>query len=372
MVNRLKADRLSLEMSTYMKFLHKEGNDSITTLWRKYGIPNNVSRATIHRHATAQIKPLNGVAKKGSGGRKEKLTDRHKRRLLRVFWQARNRNANFTSKKVQLDAGLSAVCSNRTVRRTLIANKLYYLQARKKGLLTKDDLKKRVKFARQLTNNNHNTLDYWSNTIAFYFHGTGFVHKTNPEDQAVAPMRRIWRRKGEGLQPGCTAKGSKAGYNGRVANFFVSISHGKGVISCVQYLDTLTGKMFSDFIKDKFTDIFDNSNNPASRIFLQDGDPRQNSKIARNTLDQMGMQCHSIPARSPDLNPIENVFHLVDNVLREEAIQKNIVSETFEAFSARVANSMLNFPSDVINRVIESMPNRINMVLKYKGQRLRY
>ena len=360
-------------MSAYIKFLHQQGNQSITDIYRKYGRDNNVSRATVGRHASSQINILNGVIrKKSNAGRKKLLSQRDIRNVLRVFQQARSQNPNFTSKKIQLEAGLNGLCSNRTVRRALNANALYYLQPRKKGLLSKKDLKDRVAFARNVKKRNLNNIEHWTNGIAFYFDGTGFVHKTHPADQATAPKGRIWRKIGEGLHQGCTAKGSKAGYNGRVAHFFVSISYGKGVISCIQYLDTLTGAMFSQFMKDNFKDIFAKCGNSGSCTFLQDGDPRQNSKLAKDTMRSLGIECYGIPARSPDLNPIENVFHLVDIALAEEAVKKNIISETFEEFSTRVRNCMLTFSTDTIDRILESMPKRIDLIIKCKGRRLKY
>ena len=310
--------------------------------------------------------------KKSNAGRKKLLSARDRRRVMRTFQELRRKNANFSSKKIQLHAGLTCSCSNRTIRRCLNAHQFFYLQPRKKGLLTEKDLKNRVRFAKDLKKSKLTSIEFWTKRIAFYFDGTGFIHKTHPADQATAPRGKIWRQKGEGLAPGCTAKGSKAGYNGRVAHFFVSICYGKGVISCIQYKDTLTGEMFAKFIRDNFKDIFAKCSNPQSRIFLQDGDPRQNSQVAKRTMERHRYKCQSIPARSPDLNPIENVFHLVDSALREEATMKNISHETFEEFSSRVQQCMMNFPTDVIDRIIDSMPKRIDMIITNKGYRLKY
>ena len=369
MVNKKKCDRLSVEMSTYLKFLHVEGKVGIRQLWRRYG--DHASLATIYRHATAQLNPVNGV-EKATLGRKRVISDRDKRNLMRVFTKNRNTCSNFTSKRLLLEAGLTGVCHNRTLRRYLNHEGYFYLQSRKKGLLLESDLKKRLNFAKQLIKDGNNKLSYWTEDIAFFFDGTSFVHKTNPEDQAVAPKARVWRKKEEGLKRGCTAKGSKAGYGGQVAHFFVSISHNKGVISCEQYFDRLTGKMFMEFVNAEFRRIFSSSKNPNSTLFLQDGDPRQNSKIAQNAFSNLGIKCFAIPPRSPDLNPIENFFHLVNLELHEQAIKAKIVHETFEQFSTRVRNCMLNFPINLIDNIIESMPKRIHIIIKNKGERLKY
>ena len=80
----------------------------------------------------------------------------------------------------------------------------------------------------------------------------------------------------------------------------------------------------------------------------------------------------SIPARSPDLNPIENLFHLVKNQLNNDAIVQNIKKENFQEFSARVQSTILNFDNIVIDKIIESTSNRVELVVNRKGKRIRY
>ena len=85
--------------------------------------------------------------------------------------------------------------------------------------------------------------------------------------------------------------------------------------------EKLNGKFFADFIKREFPKCFANSPNPTGKIFLQDGDPSQNSKAAMAALKKIGGKKFAIPPRSPDLNPIENIFHLVRRQLRYEAME---------------------------------------------------
>ena len=37
------------------------------------------------------------------------------------------------------------------------------------------------------------------------------------------------------------------------------------------------------------------------------------------------------PPRSPDINPIENMFHLIRRQLTEDALQHNIIKETLNS-----------------------------------------
>ena len=90
--------------------------------------------------------------------------------------------------------------------------------------------------------------------------------------------------------------------------FFVAISLGTGFCYCKHY-EEFSGKLFAEFIENNFLEIFKNSCNPTRNVFVQDGDPSQNSKAAKTALSKIGAVQFSIPPRSPDLNPIENVFN---------------------------------------------------------------
>jgi len=58
--------------------------------------------------------------------------------------------------------------------------------------------------------------------------------------------------------------------------------------------------------------------------WLQDRDPRQNSKAAQKSWKELGCTMFSITARSPDLNPIENMFHIVRRQLKDDTLEKKI------------------------------------------------
>ena len=87
-----------------------------------------------------------------------------------------------------------------------------------------------------------------------------------------------------------------------------------GIAFCHQY-EHLNGDHLKNIILNYFNDIFCLCNRPNSRIFIQDGDPSQNSAVARKALNRIGAKLFSIPPRTPDLNPIENAFHLVKRSL---------------------------------------------------------
>ena len=72
--------------------------------------------------------------------------------------------------------------SDKTVRRVLRGAGCQFLHSRKKGLLRKDDFKKRRKFARKVTK--MLTDKFWEERFSFYIDAAGFYHKYNPHDEA--------------------------------------------------------------------------------------------------------------------------------------------------------------------------------------------
>ena len=51
-------------------------------------------------------------------------------------------------------------------------------------------------------------------------------------------------------------------------------------------------------------------------------------------MDRIGARVFNIPPRSPDCNPIENVFNVVKQQLHQEALEREIAHEDFETSEA--------------------------------------
>ena len=88
-------------------------------------------------------------------------------------------------------------------------------------------------------------------------------------------------------------------------------------------------------------------------------------KVHPNSIQKM-------PPRSPDLNPIENVFHNIKNYLKKEAIRKKIVCETKEEYEFRIKTALLSYSKDIIDWTKKSMEKRLRLVDKSRGDRNKY
>ena len=150
----------------------------------------------------------------------------------------------------------------------------------------------------------------------------------------------------------------------------VAISYGKGVVACVPY-EKMDGDFFASFIRQHFETMVVNAGKN-SRKWLQDADPSQNSAAAKKAMREVNSDLFSIPPRSPDINPIENFFNLVRRRLENDAITREITKETYDEFESRVKRTMSDLPLSSINKTIESMPKRLQEIIKRKGRRLKY
>ena len=188
---------------------------------------------------------------------------------------------NFTAARIKVEAGLTGRVNNRTIQRVLTKNGYRYRQARRKGLLKQTDLRKRMKFCRRVQRKKLGSK-FWNEVIAFYLDGKGFQFKTNPDDQARAPRACQWRKRSEGLEFGCTAKGRKEGQVN--INFMVAIANNKGVV--LRYDGAITGQKMADLVDQHFERAFEKSAAPRGLRFLMDNCPRQNSRTALRAYDE--------------------------------------------------------------------------------------
>lgn len=348
----------------YVLLLGKEKKYSCRVIAEK----TNISKSSVSLILRGKVQRKQNSKKRNKIGRPKKLTDRDRRKLIRTIKTLRDQDPNFTVKRLLAHSGLlSEDISYRTIYREVKAAGFQYLPARRKGVLTRGDLKKRKAFAQECKKILSTKPDFFSRNIAFYLDGVSFVYKTQPLSDALAPRGRVWRKTTEGLQ--VTAKGSKNLAGGKRLHLLVAISHNQGVVMVEEY-EKMTGPYFAWFVRNKFPILL--SRKRGRKWFVMDNDPSQRSLAVQKAIRKESCELFRIPARSPDLNPIENMFHIVKNQLDCQIRDSQIVRETWEQFKTRVIKTLYDIPRRYVNNIITSMPKRINAVLQADGFRTKY
>ena len=168
--------------------------------------------------------------------------------------------------------------------------------------------------------------------------GVSFVYKSNPYKEAVSAQGKVYRRKIEGLR--VTAKGTKNLAGGRRIYCLVGISSGSGVVLLEEYAK-MQGHYFAKFLQNMLHSRLLQLAEMKGReelIFVMDNDPRQTSKVALDAIEECGLQFLNIPPRSPDINPIKNVFHIVKVALKRRPWNRRFQKSRFFSLKRELLN----------------------------------
>jgi transposase len=104
-------------------------------------------------------------------------------------------------------------------------------------------------------------------------------------------------------------------------------------------------------------------------IFQQDNAPCHVSKAARAHFSEKGIQLLDWPPSSPDLNPIENLWAIIKNRLKKEMQPSNKKDLIRNFIHVWHRDPELQ---EICQKLVISMPERVNAVLASKGRQTNY
>lgn len=116
--------------------------------------------------------------------------------------------------------------------------------------------------------------------------------------------------------------------------------------------------------------LFNGSIDMSDKIYMQDNCSFHTTATALKVINDSISRCINHPPQSCDLNPIENVWHLIQRKLNL-FLRSNFINTDEELF-AKVQEIAEEIPVVLINNLIDSMPKRIKDVEINCGGNTRY
>ena len=272
-------------------------------------------------------------------------------RTLKVISRQVKAEPFLTARQVkEKNPGLLSHCSLRCVQQALhddLGFKSY--RARKKPALTQKQMENRVKFCKKYAvwdlDSWRSVL--WSDEATFSVTGSGF--------------QRVYR------QPGSDA--SLPQYTVKTLKFPPTLMvwacfsyHGVGELVILPKNVMMNQYNYLELLCDYLPDSFEKAK---ANFFMQDGAPCHTAKSVKQWLNDCEVPFFSDwPGSSPDLNPIENLWSIVKQRL------KNVDTSTIPRLEAAIRDTWANIPSDILHNLADCVPKRLKLCKERKGKSL--
>ena len=134
-------------------------------------------------------------------------------------------------------------------------------------------------------------------------------------------------------------------------------------------LHRVQGKMDAAIYHDIISKVlvpYGSLNMPNDWIFQHDNDPKHTAGLVKNYLHKKKIRVLPWPSQSPDLNPIEHLWDVLERHTRHKTVRNG--NEKFEILTREWAA----IGKQTINTLIESMPRRCRAVIESRGYPTKY
>ena len=262
--------------------------------------------------------------------------------------------------------------SEKCLRKALIKRNIRFRRMRSKPLLTKADIKARMKFAKKYRNKSRT---WWQKNVHLYIDLKSFPVYPNAaarEHAARREVRGAYRAPGQGLDEHYVVVPKHLKYNTGARAAKIAGGIGKGRMRLWHDIGkTWSGKAAADLYSGPMRAALRRAY-PRKRVYnvLEDNDPTGfKSGLGERAKKAAKIKAFVIPKRSPDLSVMDYaIWKRITTTMRlQERRFKTSKKETRDQFLARLQRVAKNLPSTFIKKAIGNMKERCARLFLAKG-----
>ena len=287
----------------------------------------------------------NCLRKVGSG-RRTKCSTHDKRAIMKEV----RKNPFISAPEIRLTAGVEHVCKDTVLRVIHRSGEFNSYWAARKPFISAVNVQKRVEWCNRYKD--WSAADWrkvlWSDESPFTLRYKG--------------SQRVWRGMNQRYNPkncvGTVKHDVKINVWGGFGNGKVGVLHVvDGIMEQVQYRNILTEAMLPSAEACFGNDAW---------IFQQDNDPKHTANATKAWFVDNCAPVLEWPSQSPDLNPIENLWSILEDRSKKRKVN------TKEELIQELRKEWNSLSEDLLFKLSDSMPRRIQAVLAVKGWMTKY
>lgn len=294
-----KTKELSDAEKEVIVVLHKQGK-SLRQIAKEVKKPFR----TVH-YVIGKYKQYNSVENKARSGRPKILSNRDERQILSEV--AKNPRISARTLAIHIESSSGKIVCAETVRKVLRKSNYHGRVARKKPFISEANRAKRVQYANSFKDK---PLEFWRKVL--------FTDESKFNVFGSDGRQIVWRKpRTELLKQHLTPSVKHGG--GHVMVWGSMSYNGVGQLHFIDGI--LDAKGYLKILQEEIPRSIAKLNMQNDYMLLHDNDPKHTSRIVKEWLLYRVPTVLPHPPQSPDLNVIENLWHILDLGLRKKTFQ---------------------------------------------------
>lgn len=330
-----RLSKVELERVKFLQTMTKSENEIARKLGRSWHCIHNYLHPCAKRGRKAKI------------GRRPKLSDRQKRAILRLA-------SNHEVSSKQIKTQLNFPVTDRTIRNVVEESNFLKYQSEEKvcNLTEKHKLARFIKAKEWIKWNDSDweKVHFYDEKV-FHCNGPSYVHHYYHDTRKPKLTNAVDQRGG-----GAIMVCASISYNGKSHLEFFETKKGR----------TLTAKKYSEMILERFAK--DDHVFLPGHVFQQDNASIHKAKLTMESFARAGFPLLEWPAKSPDLNPIENVW----GIMTHRIYGGNRFYADVPSLKLAIIEAWESINAETIANLIHSMKDRLIEVISNHGGQTKY